>query len=205
MNAGYGCAQKVNGATFRTLKLRSLESALVMVCLILQEMSRLTNENKNTHRELDDLRQETDRVRRERDDEHMRAEKRLRSMQSELESMRLSARKNKCALISAREELDRNRGIADALKKQTDLNAVLKSRVSTLEQTVKSLKLKQATTRAQRAGGRVVSAIEKLAKNPSVGKRLAAAVHPDKAPAECSELATELFKFVQGARDSDSF
>ena len=176
-----------------------------MVCLILEELSRLTKVNNKANRELDDLRQEMDRVRRERDDEHMRAEKRLRSMQAELESMRLSARKNKCALISAREELDRNRGIADALNKQTDLNAVLKSRVSTLEQTVRTLKLKQAVfkTRAQRDGGRVASAIEKLAKNPSVGKRLAAAVHPDKTPAECSELATELFKFVQGARDSN--
>ena len=47
----------------------------------------------------------------------------------------------------------------------------------------------------------VVSAIEKLAKSPAVGKRLAAACHPDQAPDDCSELATELFRFVQNIRD----
>ena len=34
------------------------------------------------------------------------------------------------------------------------------------------------------------------------GERLAAAVHPDKLPPDLSDVATEIFRFVQGLRDS---
>ena len=148
-------------------------------------------------KEIDELRKE----RRDREEEHKRAvsvyEAGMQSTQVELESKRISARKNKCALVSAKQELDRLRGLEDALSQQKDLNAELKLRVRKLEQVV-------INVRAQRAGGRLASAIEKLAKSPAVGRRLAAACHPDKVPAECNDLAVELFRFVQGVRDSNS-
>lgn len=148
-------------------------------------------------KEIDKLRQE----RREREEEHKRAvgvyEARMQSTQVELESKRISARKNKCALVSAKQELNRLRGLEDALGQQKDTNATLKIRVRKLEEAVMHARL-------QRGGGRLASAIDKLAKCPAVGKRLAAAVHPDKVPAEYNDLALELFKFVQNVRDSSS-
>ena len=35
----------------------------------------------------------------------------------------------------------------------------------------------------------------------AAGKRLAAACHPDKVPAELCDIATELFRFVQSGRE----
>ena len=138
------------------------------------------------------------------DEEHRRAvkmcETRLQSVQADLESKRRSTHKYKCALVSAKEELDRHRGLEDALRKQSEKQ---KDHSAALELRVRKLEHALLDARTQRAGGRLVSAIAKLAKGP-IGKRLAAAVHPDKAPAECSDLATELFKFVQGARESSS-
>jgi len=148
-------------------------------------------------RQIDQLRLE----RQERLEQHNRTieacELRLRSVQAELEDKRLSARKNRRALVAAREELNRHRALADDLNQQKDSNATLRARVRKLEDAVMHARL-------QRGGGRLASAIEKLARCPAAGRRLAAAVHPDKAPADCSEIAAELFKFVQGARESAS-
>ena len=47
---------------------------------------------------------------------------------------------------------------------------------------------------------KLTSAIRKLSKNPLAGKRLAAAVHPDKLPRELEQIATELFKCIQRLR-----
>ena len=44
-------------------------------------------------------------------------------------------------------------------------------------------------------------ALRKLTQSPMVAKRLAAACHPDKVPSELSDVATELFRFVQSIRD----
>ena len=44
-------------------------------------------------------------------------------------------------------------------------------------------------------------AIAKLARNPTVVKKLVLVVHPDKCPSEVSDSATELFRFLQKIRD----
>jgi len=44
-------------------------------------------------------------------------------------------------------------------------------------------------------------AIRKLARNPTVVKKLVLILHPDKCPASLSESAAELFRFVQGIRE----
>ena len=144
------------------------------------ELERVMGENSRVRRERDKLRRETERYDAE-----------FRSMQAELERERRAARSSNAARVETERLLGQCRRLSDAdAQKARDLE----HRVRKLERAV-------VKAQARRAGGRLVSAIEKLAKGP-VGKRLAAAVHPDKAPAECSELATELFKFVQGARES---
>ena len=52
------------------------------------------------------------------------------------------------------------------------------------------------------SGVNTMKAIKKLTLNHSVGKRLAAVVHPDKVPTELSESASELFQFLQTIRES---
>ena len=46
----------------------------------------------------------------------------------------------------------------------------------------------------------VRAALQKLTHSPAVAKRIAAACHPDKCPPELSEVASELFRFVQSNR-----
>ena len=56
--------------------------------------------------------------------------------------------------------------------------------------------------RSAKSGQRIVNlALRKLTQSPLVAKRLAAACHPDKVPSELSDVATELFRFVQSIRD----
>ena len=130
-------------------------------------------------------------------------------LQLKVANERRAARSSKAARVEAERLLDEYRERSNeeakkaadmkcALSKEKDRVASLERRVRTLEQTV------FVKARAQRDGTRLVSAIEKLAKSPAVGKRLAAACHPDKVPAECNDLAVELFRFVQGVRDSNS-
>ena len=48
------------------------------------------------------------------------------------------------------------------------------------------------------------SAFQKLTRNPAVAKRIAAACHPDKCPKELSDVATQLFRWVQSVREQDA-
>ena len=48
----------------------------------------------------------------------------------------------------------------------------------------------------------VRAALQKLTRSPAVAKRIAAACHPDKCPPELSEVASELFRFVQSNREA---
>ena len=160
----------------------------------LHEQNRIENLKLRTQR--DELRKDVER--------HATV---YQGLQLKLANERRAARSSKAARVEAErllgeyrersnKEAKKAEDVKCALSKEKDRAASLERRVRALEQTV------FIKARAQRDGGRVASAIEKLAKGP-IGKRLAAAVHPDKAPAECSDLATELFKFVQGARDSN--
>ena len=62
-------------------------------------------------------------------------------------------------------------------------------------------KLRLATKCNQRS---VHSAFQKLTRNPAVAKRIAAACHPDKSPKELSDVATQLFRWVQSVREQDA-
>ena len=67
------------------------------------------------------------------------------------------------------------------------------------------LKLESRALREARrdgANGKFTSAIRKITTSSAVGKRLAAALHPDKVPPELSDVATEVFQFIQGLRDN---
>ena len=74
------------------------------------------------------------------------------------------------------------------------LRANLEKQVSKLQNSLREARLTD--------GGKLTSAIRKISASPKAGKRLAAAVHPDKVPSDLSDVATEIFRFVQGLRDN---
>ena len=59
-------------------------------------------------------------------------------------------------------------------------------------------KLRSETKSSQK---NIHAAFQRLTNNPAVTKRIAAVVHPDKCPKELSDVASELFRFVQSVRE----
>ena len=161
------------------------------------ELERVLTENVRVRRERDQLRRE-----KERSDEA------VQRANAELESERRAVRSSQAARVEAERLLEKYRQLSDKeAKKARDVECVLnkeKDHTATLERRVRKLEQAVFKARAQRNAGSLVSAIAKLAASPAVGRRLAAACHPDKVPAEYSDLADQLFKFVQNVRDSSS-
>ena len=62
---------------------------------------------------------------------------------------------------------------------------------------------REMATKKKKSNENLVSVITKLARDRSVGKRLAAACHPDRVPAELNDSSTELFRFFQTIRETD--
>ena len=162
------------------------------------ELVRVQGENSSVRGREDELRREVDRY-----------NTAFRRLHAELESERRATRSSKAARVDAERRLEeyshlsymeakKARDAESALSKEKDRTSSLERRVARLEGAIGKLK---AQREASDSG--LVSAIKKLAKSPAVGKRLAAACHPDKVPVECNKLAVELFKFVQGVRDAN--
>ena len=132
-----------------------------------------------------------------------------RDLQVELDREHKAARASRAALLKAQKQLEeyQRHSESENVKARVAERALEgeKRRGDRLERRVRKLELSAGRARSQRAtaGAGLVSTIEKLTRvSPIAGKRLAAACHPDKVPPECSELAAELFRFVQKARDN---
>ena len=80
----------------------------------------------------------------------------------------------------------------------------LNRREGELKAREREVRKREGELQTAKMGGCAVSAISKLAKNKTIGRRLAAAVHPDKFPDELSEAASDLFKFVQTLRETEA-
>ena len=131
------------------------------------------------------------------------AEQRKLALQKELDTERARARRSEHCLQEARfkiEELEKLR-----MHMETHMNAVEierdKAHVDAEHLRRQLRKLRLATKCNQRS---VHSAFQKLTRNPAVAKRIAAACHPDKCPKELSDVATQLFRFVQSIREQDA-
>jgi predicted transcriptional regulator len=61
-----------------------------------------------------------------------------------------------------------------------------------------------AAAKSKKNNDTLVSAIRKLTRDPSTGKRLAVACHPDKVPAKLNDSASELFRFLQTIREASA-
>jgi chromosome segregation ATPase len=131
------------------------------------------------------------------------AEKRQLALQKELDTERARARRSEHCLQAAQskiQELEKLR-----VRMETHTNAVEierdKARVDADHIRRQLRKLRSETKCSQRS---IHSAFQKLTRNPAVAKRIAAACHPDKCPKELSDVATELFRWVQSIREQDA-
>ena len=173
---------------------RSAAREIESLCL---ELARVQGENSSVRRQKDELGREVDRY-----------DTAFRRLHTEQESERRATRSSKAARVDAERRLEeyshlsyteakKARDAESALSKEKDRASSLERRVARLERAIGKLK---AQREAPDSG--LASAIKKLAKSPAVGKRLAAACHPDRVPTEMSDACTELFRFVQGMRDN---
>jgi len=130
--------------------------------------------------------------------------KKLSTLQLSYEQECLSARSASSALANVEDMNARVRRMADLeskkARKAADERDKERLRVRHLKRLVTELEKDARNARGDGRGGEVLSAIRKLAKSPAVGKRLAAACHPDKAPPELNLVAAELFRLVQDMR-----
>ena len=131
------------------------------------------------------------------------AEQRLPALQKELDKQRARARRSEDSLQAAQlkiQELDKFR---THMEKQ--LNAMEierdKAQVDANHLRRQLRKLRSETKCNQRS---IHSALQKLTHNPAIAKRIAAACHPDKCPKELSDVATQLFRWVQSIREQDA-
>ena len=135
-----------------------------------------------------------------------RYEKKLNALQLAYDQECLRARKATSALELAEDMKVRIRSLADMeSRKAREAEAKAeaeKLRANHLQKQVLKLEKALREARGDRLDVKITSTIRKMAKSATVGKRLAAACHPDKVPTEMSDACTELFRFVQGMRDN---
>ena len=136
-------------------------------------------------------------------------ETRWRDLQVELDREHKAARASRAGLLKAQGQLEeyKRHSESETVKARVAERALEteKGRADRLERRVWKLELAVARGKSRRAasGESLLSAIEKLTtRSPVVGKRIAAACHPDKVPSDCSELASELFRLIQSLRDT---
>ena len=99
------------------------------------------------------------------------------------------------ALEGLRARLEQNVREAELERAEANTNAGnLQRRVRRLEAELRKVKRVSSDVLA-------MSAIKKLATDHSVGRRLAAVIHPDKVPSELTDSASELFCFLQTIRE----
>ena len=172
--------------------------------LVQKEIRHLTLEHNRIQQENTAVREERDRTAANARHIAEQCEQRLSNLQKVYEEECVRARKARSALELADDMNARVRRLADVESKKAreaenerDKERV---RVRRLERLVEKLRKDARDARGDGRGGEMLSAIRKMAKSPAVGKRLAAAFHPDKAPPELNLVAAELFRLVQDMR-----
>ena len=170
-----------------------------------KEIRSLTLEQNRIQQENTTVREERDRTAANARHIAEQYEQRLSNLQKVYEAECVRARKARSALELAEDMQTRIRHLADLESKRADLaedareKGVVKA--SHLNHRVKKLEAALREARGDHLDVRVISNIRKIAKSAKVGKRLAAACHPDKVPVELSDVCTEFFRFIQSMRD----
>lgn len=151
--------------------------------------------------------------------EHVDAERPLLYPQSTKTSQRLVKLQRECDQQSSRARRSEHAKLqAETRFRDLEvLRKVLEKKVNVLEKKVTALEVERDQERVRadhlqrqlsklqgevRQGQKSVhAALQKLTRSPAVAKRIAAVFHPDKCPSELSDVAGELFRFVQSNRE----
>jgi len=156
------------------------------------KMRKIEDENSKVRTQRDEL---------ERDAE--RFNRRLSAIALARDEERAQVRSSECAHKQTQEKLEALEGLRSRLEERVQEaeheRDEAKSDTGNLQRRVRSLEVELRT--AKRVNSKA-GAIKKLALNHTIGRRLAAAVHPDKVPIELADTASDLFCFLQTIRES---
>ena len=156
------------------------------------KMRKIEDENSKVRTQRDEL---------ERDAE--RFNRRLSAIALARDEERAQVRSSECAHKQTQEKLEALEGLRSRLEERVQEaeheRDEAKSDTGNLQRRVRSLEVELRT--AKRVNSKA-GAIKKLSLNHTIGRRLAAAVHPDKVPIELADTASELFCFLQTIRES---
>ena len=156
------------------------------------KMRKIEDENSKVRTQRDEL---------ERDAE--RFNRRLSAIALARDEEQAQVRSSECAHKQTQEKLEALEGLRSRLEERVQEAEYerdeAKSDTGNLQRRVRSLEVELRT--AKRVNSKA-GAIKKLALNHTIGRRLAAAVHPDKVPIELADTASELFCFLQTIRES---
>ena len=131
------------------------------------------------------------------------AEKRQLVLQKELDKQRARARRSEDSLQAAQVKIQELEKFRTHMEKQ--LNAMEIARDSAqVEADYLRRQLRKLRSETKCNQKCIHSALQKLTHSPAVAKRIAAACHPDKCPPELSDVATQLFRFVQSIWEQDA-
>ena len=131
------------------------------------------------------------------------AEQRQIALQKEVDKQRARARRSEDSLQAAQVKIQLLDKFRTHMEKQLNAMEIERDNAQLDADHIRRQlrKLRSETKCNQRS---LHSAFQKLARNPVVAKRIAAACHPDKCPKELSDVATQLFRFVQSIREQDA-
>jgi chromosome segregation ATPase len=156
------------------------------------KMRKIEDENSKVRTQRDEL---------ERDAE--RFNRRLSAIALARDEEQAQVRSSECAHKQTQEKLEALERLRSRLEERVQEaeheRDEAKSDTGNLQRRVRSLEVELRT--AKRVNSKA-GAIKKLALNHTIGRRLAAAVHPDKVPIELADTASELFCFLQTIRES---
>jgi chromosome segregation ATPase len=155
------------------------------------------------------LEDENSKVRTQRDELERNAERfnrRLSAIALAHNEEQAQVRSSECAHKQTQEKLEALERLRSRLEERVQEaeheRDEAKSDAGNLQRRVRSLEVELRTAKRVNSKASVASTIKKLALNNTVGRRLAAAVHPDKVPTELADTASDLFCFLQTIRES---
>ena len=122
------------------------------------------------------------------------------NLQKELDAERARARRSENDLQEARfriQELEKLNARAEKQLKAMEI----KHDQASVEASHLRRQLRKLRSETKSSQKNIHVAFQRLTRNPSVAKRIAAACHPDKCPGELAGVASELFHFVQSIRE----
>ena len=122
------------------------------------------------------------------------------NLQKELDTERARARRGENDLQEAQSRIDELEKLNARFEKQLKTMEIERDK-ATVEADHLRRQLRKFRLETKSSQKNIHAAFQRLAQNPAVAKRIAAACHPDKCPKELSDVASELFRFVQSVRE----